>query len=251
LSEVASLCGVESLLKRRPETLSGGERQRVGLARALAPRPRLLLCDEPVSAIDVEGRAALVERLRAVVRSEGIPALYVTHSPGEAVALGSKLFLIANGRLLAQGPPLDVLVNHRHESTGWLDGVRNTFQAVVVSHQPEAGETRLRLPDGPELIVPHNKRPIGATASVAVRADDVLLARGPVEGLSARNLIAGVVGRVIAHGAEAEVVVQSGRSIWLVSVVASAVAALGLAPGVEVRMIVKARSCHLLGDDDV
>ena len=64
VAEVAALCGVEHLLERSPETLSGGERQRVGLARALAPRPRLLLCDEPVSAIDLANRHALLEQIK-------------------------------------------------------------------------------------------------------------------------------------------------------------------------------------------
>ena len=113
LAEVAALCGVEQLLDRQPETLSGGERQRVGLARALAPRPRLLLCDEPVSALDLANRHALLERLRAVQRAVAIPMLYVTHSPAEAIALGSRLFLLEEGRIVAEGPPLDVLATSR------------------------------------------------------------------------------------------------------------------------------------------
>ena len=117
VDEVAALCGVDGLLGRRPATLSGGERQRVGLARALAPRPRLLLCDEPVSALDLTGRRALVERLRAVQAAEAIPVLYVTHSPAEAVALGTRLFLIDRGRVVDQGAPLDVLARSA-EQTG-------------------------------------------------------------------------------------------------------------------------------------
>ena len=115
---MAALCGVEHLLERRPETLSGGERQRVGLARALAPRPRLLLCDEPVSALDLANRHALLERIRAVQRAEEIPMLYVTHSPAEAIALGSRLFLLEEGRIVAEGPPLDVLGAARSASHG-------------------------------------------------------------------------------------------------------------------------------------
>jgi len=106
LAEVASLCGVEKLMDRRPATLSGGERQRVGLARALAPRPRLLLCDEPVSALDLPNRHALIERLRAIQRAQQIPILYVTHSPSEAVALGARLFLLDQGKLIGEGPAL-------------------------------------------------------------------------------------------------------------------------------------------------
>src|SRR5699024_2680456 len=105
-----------------PETLSGGERQRVGLARALAPRPRLLLCDEPVSALDLDGRSALIARLKRVLVVEGVPTLYVTHNPAEAVELGRTLYLLEAGRVVAQGDPLDVLAGHRE---GHLGGLRN------------------------------------------------------------------------------------------------------------------------------
>ena len=245
VAEVADWCGVTHLLARDPATLSGGERQRVGLARALAPRPRLLLCDEPVSALDLDARFALIERLRAIQQAEAIPLLYVTHSPAEAVALGARLFFLEHGRIIDEGDPLDVLA--RHGSAWSADGLRNVFFATVAAHHASEGETHLALSeDGPLLIVPYVDRPIGSRLPVAVRADDILLARGPVPGLSARNCIAGVVERIVGHGPEAEVVVRTGPVAWIVSVVASAVAALGLHPGGEVHLIIKARSCRSL-----
>jgi molybdate transport system ATP-binding protein len=247
VDEVAALCGVERLLDRRPATLSGGERQRVGLARALAPRPRLLLCDEPVSALDLASRHALIERLRAVQRAEAIPVLYVSHSPTEAIALGSRLFLLEHGKIVAEGPPLEVLAAQPEGRTP-IEGICNLFAAAVESHAEDGGSTRLRLQDGPELVVPRLDRPVGTRVAVEVRGDDILLARGPIQGLSARNVIAGRVARLIAHGAEAEVVVATGEVSWIVSVVAPAVAALDLAPGADVHLIVKARSCRILDD---
>ncbi len=250
LAEVAELCGVEGLLDRRPATLSGGERQRVGLARALAPRPRLLLCDEPVSALDLDNRHALIERLRAVQRAERLPVLYVTHSPAEAIALGHRLFLLSGGRIIDQGTPLDVLATPRHGRPTHLTGLRNVFPALVEEHANDGGETRLRLRDGPILIVPFlANHPPGSAVTVAVGTDEVLLARGPIHGLSARNVIAGAVERVVPHGPEAEVVVRTGGVSWIVSVIAPAVAALELAPGSRVTLVIKARSCQILADD--
>ncbi len=86
--------------------------------------------------------------------------------------------------------------------------------------------------------------------TVRVRADDILLARGPIAGLSARNVLAATVVRLVEHGAEAEVLARTGEAIWIVSVVAPAVAALGLCPGADVHMIVKARSCHVAADPE-
>ncbi len=83
---------------------------------------------------------------------------------------------------------------------------------------------------------------------VEIRADDILLARHPIDGLSARNQIPGTVERIVPHGPEAEAVVRTGDLTWIVSLVAPAVEQLDLKPGAEVQMIVKARSCHVLDD---
>jgi molybdate transport system ATP-binding protein len=253
LAEVAVLCGVEHLLERRPETLSGGERQRVGLARALAPRPLLLLCDEPVSALDLANRHALIERIRAVQRALAIPMLYVTHSPAEAIALGSRLFLLAEGRIVADGPPLDVLGAARgaaHGSIIW-EGVRNVFLATVVMNSPEQGGSHLELDNGPELIVPFLDLLPGTRTLVEIRADDILLARRSINGLSARNQIPGTVLRIVPHGADSEAVIQTGGLTWIVSLVAPAVEQLELVPGISVHLIVKARSCRVSRNEPI
>jgi molybdate transport system ATP-binding protein len=252
ISEVSALCGVEHLFNRSPETLSGGERQRVGLARALAPRPRLLLCDEPVSALDMANRHALVEQLRAVQVALAIPMIYVTHSPSEALALGSQLFLLEHGKIVAEGSPLEVLTTAGRVPDGsvqWKD-VRNVFPASIARQMPEHGATHLMLDGGPDLIVPFLDRDPGTRLLVQVRADDILVARQPIEGLSARNQIEGTIAQLVRHGPDAEAMVRTGRLTWIVSLVAPAVEQLQLHPGATIHMIIKARSCHLLGDGD-
>jgi molybdate transport system ATP-binding protein len=244
VDEVADLCGVTHLLDRLPETLSGGERQRVGLARALAPRPRLLLCDEAVSALDLDARFTLIDRLKAVQRAEAIPTLFVTHSPAEAVAVGSKLFLMEAGRVVVEGRPLQALARRGPASA--LEGMRNVFPATIAAHDPDGGDTRLTLDGGPELIIPFHDRPAGSRLLVAIGAEEILLARGPVSALSARNRIAGVIEEIVPHGREAEILIRTGGLTWIASVVTTAVQNLELKPGAEVQLIIKARSARVL-----
>ena len=241
VDEVASLCGIGHLMARAPSTLSGGERQRVGLARAIAPRPRLLLCDEPVSALDLEARRELTGRIKRIRSAESIPILYVTHSPEEAVAVGTRLFLIEAGRIVAEGAPLDVLSSRGPRGSFRL---RNAFEATVEGHDDAELSTTLRVVDGPTLVVPRLDDPAGSTVEVEVDADDIVLARGPVGVLSARNRVQGRVARVVRHGPEAEVLVVTGGVTWAVALISTAVEALGLIEGLEVLMIIKARSCR-------
>jgi molybdate transport system ATP-binding protein len=127
-----------------------------------------------------------------------------------------------------------------------FEGVRNVFPARIEGHAPDQGASRLRLDDGPALVVGFLDRPIGGRVVVKIQADDILIARHPVDGLSARNQIPGTIERIVPYGPAAEAVIRTGGLAWIVSLVAPAVEQLELKPGVDVHMIVKARSCHVL-----
>ena len=243
LAEIAALCGVGSLLTRSPSNLSGGERQRVGLARALAPRPRLLLCDEPVSALDLENRHALMERLRAVQAAESIPMLYVTHSPAEAIAVGHRLLRLEGGSIVDSGLPIEVLTSTSPTYQNRLERVLNRFEGRVLDPATNAGETRVQLTGGPILIVADVASKPESVVTVEILADEILLARQNVEGLSARNRMQADVVKILNHGNDAEVLLRTGNLTWIASLTQGAVSALQLQAGQTAWMIIKARSC--------
>jgi molybdate transport system ATP-binding protein/molybdate/tungstate transport system ATP-binding protein len=102
--ELARLLGLTHLLDRLPAGLSGGESQRVALGRALSFNPRVLLLDEPLSALDEETREEMYEVLRSVQRQTGLTTLHITHSKAEARALGDQLFLFRDGAIHEETP---------------------------------------------------------------------------------------------------------------------------------------------------
>jgi iron(III) transport system ATP-binding protein len=99
MAEVLELVGLQHAARRLPHELSGGQQQRVALARALAPRPRLLLLDEPFSSLDVDLRERLAHEVRAILRAAGTTALFVTHDQLEAFAVGDLIGVMHRGRL--------------------------------------------------------------------------------------------------------------------------------------------------------
>jgi thiamine transport system ATP-binding protein len=103
VDEVLAMVGLTGFASRRVAKLSGGEQQRVALARTLAPRPRLVMLDEPLGSLDRLLHDRLVEDLRALLQAAGVPALVVTHDHDEARALADRVALLRDGRIVAQG----------------------------------------------------------------------------------------------------------------------------------------------------
>jgi molybdate transport system ATP-binding protein len=113
VAELLQLMGLAELERRLPGTLSGGQQQRVALARALARKPRLLLLDEPLSALDKETRLNLQNEILRLQRHFHITALIVSHDLGEVYKLSDRVFVIESGRIAAEGKPSEVFVDRR------------------------------------------------------------------------------------------------------------------------------------------
>lgn len=118
--EMLELAGATELAGYRPQHLSGGQAQRIALARALAPRPRLLLLDEPFSALDGAASDALISRLQLWLREHNVQTVMVTHEAADAFAIGAEVVLLREGRMVAQGPANDVLIAERNRLLGRL-----------------------------------------------------------------------------------------------------------------------------------
>jgi len=179
--------GIAHLAKARPRKLSGGERQRVALARALASDPRLLLLDEPLSALDPSTRGRVAERLSETVRSAGVPALIVTHSYEEAVSLGEQVVVLERGKVTQSGEPHALLREPRtafvarFAGLNYLEGNASGQDVVLDSGErirlaePAAGRVAVLI--APWEITVERSRPVGSSAQnhIPVRISNLVI----------------------------------------------------------------------------
>jgi len=192
--ELADEVGIAHLLGRRPATLSGGERQRVALARALAARPRALLLDEPLSAVDLEAREELQDVLRRVSRAERLTALHVTHDRAEAFALADVCALLVDGRLRQVGRPQEVLRRPADGSVARFLGARNVLRATRDAGDPHVA----RLEGG---LVLRAAEPLTApVVDVVVRPEDVEVWSAGEAPPAAVNRVSATVTRLVLQG---------------------------------------------------
>jgi len=128
LAKVAELVGLAERLEHKPQELSGGQRQRVALARALVNRPRVLLLDEPLGALDLKLRQQMQDELRTLQQEVGITFVYVTHDQEEALTMSDRLAVFSDGRIEQVGAPADVYEHPSNEFVAGFVGVSNIVE---------------------------------------------------------------------------------------------------------------------------
>ncbi len=242
--DVVDALDLGPLLGRRSQTLSGGERQRVALGRALLSRPRLLLLDEPLSALDRRRKAEILPYLLALHPRFGIPTLYVSHAVDEVALLADRILVLADGRVQAFGGTVEVLEQLD------LAPLTERFQAAaVLEAQVSAHDDEYRLSwldlDGQRLSVPRIEHlEVGESARLLVRSRDVSLATERPSPTSIRNVLSGVL--VALHQDDAtpfaEATVDLGSHRLRARITRASAAELGLEVGLPVFALLKSVS---------
>jgi putative spermidine/putrescine transport system ATP-binding protein len=189
VAEMLALIKLPDLGARYPFQLSGGQQQRVALARALAPRPKLLLLDEPLSALDAKIRVSLRQEIRAIQRALGITTIYVTHDQEEALSMSDRIVVMNAGIAEQVGDPFAIYNRPATAFVATFVGHLNALRArvadpatgaVTLDGQPVSLNRRLAAAEGAEISLA--LRPEALSLGVAPNADAVL--RGAVEEVS-------------------------------------------------------------------
>lgn len=238
LDQVIELLGIGQLLDRKPDTLSGGERQRVGIARALAVSPRLLLMDEPLAALDLKRKQEILPYLERLHDELDIPVLYVSHSPDEVARLADHLVVMGGGRVLTSGPLAETLTRldlpiRLGENTGAI------LDATVGAVEKDWHLVRVDFAGG-SLWTQDQGLTVGHRVRVRILARDVSLAEKP--GItSIQNVMRGRVDAIgdDEHPGLALVRVQVGEAMLLARLTKRAATFLGVAPGQTIWVQVK------------
>ncbi|HEU4763399.1 MAG TPA: ABC transporter ATP-binding protein [Gemmatimonadales bacterium] len=239
---LASALGLAPLLDRAPDRLSGGEQQRVALARALAPRPRILLLDEPFAAVDPATRQQLRRELQALHAAERFTVLQVSHDFDEALRLGELVAVLGDGRIVQQGRPEEVFHRPNSAFVARFVGVGNVLAGTVTRTGPEdGGRFPARFDSGPVALTVVADRE-GACHAV-IRPEDILVSREPLA--AARNHLAAVVSRLERVGPVAYIHMDAGRPL-VAAVTGDYARTLALAPGDRVALTIKATAVLLV-----
>jgi molybdopterin-binding protein len=237
IEAIVEVVGISHLLKRSPVTLSGGEKQKVALARALVTEPKVLLLDEPLSALDPETRERMQEELRQIHRRIGLIVIHVTHDFEEAIALGHRVAVLNDGCIAQIGTPEEFLRRPSSEFVARFALTRNILSGRVTGTEDgcaviDTGGTKLRATTEAKGEV-----------RLSLRPEDILISKEPLQS-SARNCFLAVISDIVDKGSVIYVTVNLPPALVCI-VTRQAFDELELRKGAEVWITFKASAIHV------
>lgn len=245
MEQVVEALDLTKLLTARPHTLSGGEKQRVALARTLLSQPKVLLLDEPMSALDIRRKAELLPFLEKIPREFGIPAVFVSHAIDEVARLADEVILLTpNGRVATRGAIPEIFdTQEMHDFTGKFEA--GAFLQVTVTAQDSEFQITTLDFEGEVLRMPMvASLNVGDRIRLRIRARDVAVGTQRPDGISIRNTIAATITEIKteANTAFAEILFTVGKQSLRARITRHAVDALGLEVGQPAFALIKSVS---------
>ena len=238
IESIYTLLEIKSLLNRSTVQLSGGEKQRVAIARALLANPKILLLDEPLSALDLKRKNEILPYLDSLHNQLDIPILYVTHSQDETSRLADHLMLIEDGKIIGNGPVNEMLTRFDMPMARSNEAI-SIFDAKVINRDPEFSLMYLEFSGG-QFVVPDNGMSIESLVRIRVAARDVSLTKKKQTDTSILNIFSAVVEEIVPEG-KAQIIVRlsMGRVILLSCLTRKSASKLGLEIGLSIFVQVK------------
>ena len=248
--KLVHILDIQPLVDRYPHSLSGGQRQRVALGRAILARPRMLLLDEPLAALDLPLKDRILTYLERVLAEYRTPTLFVSHDQTDVRRLAEDVVVLENGRVVDAGPTRETLDK---SLLGPLSSLTTPVNLVRVSQVRHAdghwegivGKQTLSFTASTASITASSNT-LGGEALVQFRPSDVSLTRGILAGVSIRNQLRGTVRQVVLVGDRAFVSLDIGEPVWA-EVVHEVLRELAIEPGVELTCLVKAAAVQAVG----
>jgi spermidine/putrescine transport system ATP-binding protein len=242
-ADMLKLVQMEELAKRKTSEISGGQQQRVALARALAPQPKVLLLDEPLSALDYKLRKEMQLELKQLQHETGITFIFVTHDQEEALTMSDRIAVMSAGRILQVGSPHDIYEHPAERFVAGFIGETNFLDAEVVA--TSAGSATVKLPSGKQIPagLPEGFQP-GSRVSLAVRPE-----RAQIVAADADATLAGVIDNLVYLGTDTHFHLRlDGGEAFIVRQQNSSGSGMNFATGDRVGVILGDDAAQILKD---
>lgn len=237
-NSIMELLGISHLADRYPRTLSGGEEQKTALARTLALDPKVLLLDEPLSALDAPTQERMRRELKRIHREIGITTIHVTHNREEASLLGDRIGVMKNGQIIQVGGPNEIFRKPKSEFVADFVGAENIFEG---ESKVEEGIAKIDIGEDVEIVAVSGKE---GKVKACIRPEEIIVSKSPVKS-SGRNMLRGKISEILDQGTIVKLRINVGREFSVI-ITKKSYQDMELEVGEDIYLAFKASAVHVI-----